>query len=184
MGPLFLLDLASQQARWLGTRQTAIAGNISNASTPGYKAVDVRPFEDVVGAEMRSWSVGAAAFSTLGGLALGLAALGLYSVIAYGVAQRKHEVGVRVALGARPADIVRLVVGESVRFALLGLAVGSVLSLAAAHWLAPLLFRESPRDPLVFGVASAVLIAASLAASLIPARRAARVDPTTALRAV
>jgi len=135
------------------------------AEMPGASYVTVRPLSDVVGGQMRAWSVGAAAFTALGGLALGMAALGLYSVIAYGVAQRRHELGVRVALGARTADITRLVVGESVRFAGIGLAIGACASVAASHWLAPLLFHESPRDPIVFGVAGVVLIAAAIAAS-------------------
>ncbi|HEV2180754.1 MAG TPA: FtsX-like permease family protein, partial [Gemmatimonadaceae bacterium] len=93
------------------------------------------------------------------------------------------ELGVRLALGAQSGDVVRLVIGESLRFAATGLAIGAIASLAAAHWVAPLLFNESPRDPAVFTLVSGVLLAASLAASWIPARRAARVDPTTALQA-
>lgn len=104
-------------------------------------------------------------------------------VIAYGVAHRRHELGVRMALGARSADIVRLVVGESIRFAVSGLLIGGIVSVAAAHWIAPLLFDESPHDPAVFAVVGAVLIVTSLAASWLPARQAARVDPTTALQA-
>ena len=150
---------------------------------PGAAYVTVQPLSDVVGAEMRSWVVGATAFTALGGLALCLAALGLYSVIAYGVAHRRHELGVRMALGARSADIVRLVVGESIRFAVSGLLIGGIVSVAAAHWIAPLLFDESPHDPAVFAVVGAVLIVTSLAASWLPARQAARVDPTTALQA-
>jgi predicted permease len=152
------------------------------AQMPGPSYVTVRPLLDVVSDQMRAWTVGADAFTALGGLALGMAALGLYSVIAYGVAQRRHELGVRVALGAQTADIARLVVGESVRFAGTGLGIGACVSVAATHWLAPLLFHESPRDPVVFGVAGLVLIAAAIAASWIPARRAARVDPTSAIR--
>ena len=150
---------------------------------PGASYVTVRPLSQVVGDQERSWTAGAAAFSALGALALGMAALGLYSVIAYGVVQRKHELGVRVALGAQASDITRLVVGQSVRFALSGLAIGACASLAASHWIAPLLFQESPRDPVVFGVVGMVLLAAAIAASWLPARRAARIDPTSALQA-
>jgi predicted permease len=150
---------------------------------PGASYVTVRPLSEVVGDQQRSWEVGAEAFSALGALALGMAALGLYSVIAYGVVQRKHELGVRLDLGARGADITRLVVGESLRFALLGLAIGAGASLGAAHWIAPLLCEESPHDPVVFGLTGLVLIAAAIAASWLPARRAARLDPTTALQA-
>jgi ABC-type antimicrobial peptide transport system permease subunit len=116
-------------------------------------------------------------------LALILAALGLYSVIAYGVTQRTHELGVRMALGARATDVVRLVVGEGLLFGSAGLGIGAGISLAAAHWIAPLLFKESPRDPIVFGAVSGALIVITIAASWIPARRAASVDPKTALQA-
>ena len=90
-------------------------------------------------------------FVAFGVLALVLAAIGLYSVIAYNVAQRTHELGVRVALGAQPRDIVRLVVtraASSSRVA--GVVLGAALALAPARWVEPLLFEESPRDPMVF----------------------------------
>ena len=110
-----------------------------------------------------------------------LAAIGLYSVIAYDVAQRTHELGVRIALGARISDLVLLVVGGSIRVALLGGARRDH-ALVAGHWLAPLLFAESPRDPVVFGTVTVVLLGAALLASGIPALRAVRVDPNEALR--
>lgn len=176
-------DYVGLFVRTRNARQRAGAiGRRLQAEMPGESYVSVRPMADVVSDQMRPWTVGAAAFTALGGLALGMAALGLYSVIAYGVTQRRHELGVRVALGAQTADITRLVVGESIRFAGLGLAIGACVSVAASHWIAPLLFQEPPRDPVVFGVASVVLIASAIAASWIPARRAARVDPTIALR--
>jgi predicted permease len=152
------------------------------AEMPGASYVTVRRMSNVVDGQARAWTAGAQAFTALGGLALVMAALGLYSVIAYSVTQRRHELGVRAALGARPADIARLVVGESLRFALAGVALGACASLAASHWVAPLLFEESPRDPAVFGVAAAVLIAAAIAASWIPARRATQIEPTTGLQ--
>jgi predicted permease len=150
---------------------------------PGAAYVTVAPFSDVIGSETRQWSVGAAAFTGFGALALILAALGLYSVIAYGVTQRTHELGVRMALGARATDVVRLVLGEGLLFGSAGLAIGTGISLAAAHWIAPLLFKESPRDPMVFGAVSGTLILITIAASWIPAQRAASVDPKTALQA-
>lgn len=150
---------------------------------PGAAYVTVNPFSDVLRSETRQWSVGAAAFTVFGALALILAALGMYSVIAYGVAQRTHELGVRMALGARATDVVRLVVEEGLVFGSIGLAIGAGISVAAAHWIAPLLFKESPRDPAVFGTVSGTLIVVTIAASWIPARRAASVDPRTALQA-
>jgi ABC-type antimicrobial peptide transport system permease subunit len=94
-----------------------------------------------------------------------------------------HELGVRFALGARDGDILRLVLGLGARFALAGVAVGSVLALVAARWIQPLLFQQSARDPLVFGVVGLLLIAIALLASGAPALRAMRADPNTVLRA-
>ena len=150
---------------------------------PGTSYVTVRRLGDIVDATVRSWIVGAAVFTAFGSVALVLAAIGLYSVIAYGVAQRKRELGVRLALGAAPAGIVRLVVAESVRFALAGIVLGTIVSFAAGPWIAPLLFRQAPRDPAVFGLVTALLLGVAIAASWVPAVRAAGIDPKTALQA-
>jgi ABC-type lipoprotein release transport system permease subunit len=93
-----------------------------------------------------------------------------------------HELGVRVALGAQARDILRLVVGQGVRFALAGVALGTLLAYAASRWLEPLLFQQSPRDPVVYTAVSAMLVLVALAASGAPAVRASRADPNTALR--
>ncbi|HEY7236380.1 MAG TPA: ADOP family duplicated permease [Gemmatimonadaceae bacterium] len=148
---------------------------------PGASYVSVSPFADILGEQTRSWTLGATAFTAFGALALIVAALGLYSVIAYSVTQRTHELGVRMALGARAMDVVSLVVGEGVRFGVAGLVLGGIVTVAAAPWIGPLLFRESPRDPVVLGGVSAVLIVVTIAASWIPALRAARLDPRRAL---
>ena len=132
---------------------------------------------------MRSWIVGATLFTAFGVLALVLAAVGLYSVIAYNVTQRKHELGLRIALGAGRTDVVRLVVLESVRFAMVGVAIGSVIAIAAGRWIGPLLFNQSPLDVAVFATVSVVLVGVAIVASWVPALRAAGVDPKTALQA-
>ena len=152
------------------------------ADMPGSSFVTVTPLDEIVDVHRRSWIVGARVFTVFGVLALVLAAVGLYSVIAYNVAQRRHELGVRLALGAARTGIVRLVVTESVRFALIGLVIGCVVSLAGGRWVAPLLFRESPRDPAVFAIVTLVLLFVAIAASWIPALRAAGLDPKTALQ--
>jgi predicted permease len=149
---------------------------------PGDAYVTVTPMREIVGERTASWEAGTTMFLAFGGLALVLAAIGLYSVIAYDVAQRRRELGVRIALGARVEHLVRLVVGDGVRVALLGLLLGGCLALSAAHWIEPLLFAQSPRDPVVFGAVTAILLAAALVASLLPALRAARVDPNGVLR--
>jgi ABC-type antimicrobial peptide transport system permease subunit len=121
-------------------------------------------------------------FSLFGMLALVLAAIGLYSVIAYNVTQRTHEMGVRVALGAQGGDVVRLVVREGLSIVVPGVALGAVASLVAGRWVAPLLFNVSPKDPPVLVTVVLTLIAVAIAASWAPAMRAARVDPSVALR--
>ena len=122
-------------------------------------------------------------FAAFGLLALALAAIGLYSVIAYNVAQRTHELGVRVALGAEMRHLVRLVLVEGMKLALVGVVLGGAIALFVGRWVKPLLFDVSPRDPAVFAGVGAVLLGVAALASLIPARRAGRVDPIEALRA-
>ncbi len=149
---------------------------------PGDGYLTVNSMSDIVSPNVRSWQLGATMFLAFGGLALVLAAIGLYSVIAYDVAQRTHELGVRIALGARLGDVVRLVVGDGLRFAVVGMAIGGIIAVGAGHWIEPLLYAQSPRDPLVFGVVTAVLLAVAALASAVPAFRATRVNPNVALR--
>ena len=150
---------------------------------PGQTYVTATPLSGVVEEERRSWHLGATMFVAFGVLALIVAAVGLYGVIAYNVAQRMHELGVRVALGARSADVVRLVVGQGVRFAVAGVTLGTLLALVAARWVQPLLFEQSASDVRVFGVVGGVLLVVAAIASALPARRATLVDPNTVLRA-
>jgi ABC-type antimicrobial peptide transport system permease subunit len=123
-------------------------------------------------------------FGVFGVLALIVAAVGLYSVIAYSTAQRTHEFGVRLAIGASTGRLARAVVAEGVRVAVVGVVLGGLVALVAGRRLAPLLFHVSPTDPIVFAIVSGVLMAAALVASLVPAVRAARTDPVIALRAM
>jgi putative ABC transport system permease protein len=150
---------------------------------PGTAFVTSEPLQDIVDPSLRAWQLGATMFTIFGVLALVVAAVGLYSVIAYGVAQRTHELGVRIALGAAGRDVVRLILGEGARVALLGILIGVGAALFAGRWVAPLLFEVSPRDPVIFVAIAAALFAIALVASWLPARRASRVDPNVALRA-
>jgi putative ABC transport system permease protein len=115
-------------------------------------------------------------------VALMLAAVGLYGVIAYAVSQRTHELGVRVALGATGERIARMVVGQGLALALAGVTVGIVAAILVTRVLSSLLFGVSAIDPLTFGAVLAVLLAVAAVASYVPARRAARVDPLVAMR--
>jgi predicted permease len=150
---------------------------------PGSAYVTVERLGELIERETRSWMMGATAFSAFGALALVLAAVGLYSVIAYSVAQRRQELAVRVALGASAGNVIRLVVGEGLRFAVSGVVVGGALALLAGQWIAPLLFNQSPRDPMVLGTVAGALLVVAILASAIPALRGARADPNLALRA-
>ncbi|MDQ3517452.1 MAG: ABC transporter permease [Gemmatimonadota bacterium] len=149
---------------------------------PGSAYVTARPMSEIYGPTIRSWRLGATMFVAFGSLALVLAAIGLYSAIAYNVVQRTHELGVRVAFGAQVRHVVQLVLGEGLRVAVAGIVIGSAIALYAGKWVEPLLFNVKPRDPIVFGGVVAVLLATATLASLVPALRAARVDPNVALR--
>ncbi|AHG89733.1 permease [Gemmatirosa kalamazoonensis] len=149
---------------------------------PGDAYVTVVPMREMVAPRMRSWRVGATMFVALGGLALAIAGIGLYGLIAYGVAQRRREIGVRVALGASRAHVLALVARGPVRLVAAGVVLGGAIALGVARGVTGLLFRESPADPLVYAAVALVLLAVSLVAAAVPARAASRVEPTIALR--
>jgi len=149
---------------------------------PGASYTVVTPFAEVLGQETRSWHLGATMFLAFGALAIVLAAIGLYSVLAYNVAQRTHELGVRAALGADQRDLIAMVVREALTVGVTGITIGALIALAGGRWLGPLLFQESPRDPLVFGTVAALLLGFAALASFVPSRRAASIDPVVALR--
>jgi predicted permease len=150
---------------------------------PGSSYLTATPFREIVDPQLESWKLGATLFLAFGGMALLVAAIGLYSVIAYNVAQRTHELGVRIALGAAVGDVLRMVLGQGLAYAAAGVLIGAGVALLAGRWLEPLLFAQSARDPIVFGAVALVLLGTAVAASLVPARRAARVDPSITLRA-
>jgi len=149
---------------------------------PGASYVTVTPFREILGRQTRSWELGATMFLAFGALAVTLAGIGLYSVMAYNVAQRVPELGVRAALGAQQGDLMRLVVGDGLKLGTVGIVIGVVIALIGGHWIGPLLFEQSPHDPLVFATVTLTLLGVTVLASVLPSRRAARVDPMIALR--
>ena len=172
-----LVRVDGDPARFAPALRTALL-----PSLPAALHLTVRPLGTSVQRALRPWRLGATMFTAFGALGLLIAMVGLFSALAYAVSQRRREFGVRVALGARSTGIVRMVLGQGLRYAIMGLAIGLAIALAAGGQLAPLLLGVGPRDPLVtVGVALALGVTATLA-GLIPAWRASRVDPADALR--
>jgi len=146
--------------------------------------ISLQTFAQYLDSNVDLWLVraGAALFSIFGGLALGLAVVGLYGVKAYSVARRTREIGIRMALGARPRTVLRLIMGEGSIMLLSGIALGLLLAAATGKILSGLLYEVSALDPVAFTIAPLLLAAAALVATWLPARRAARLNPLEALR--
>ncbi|HSL81533.1 MAG TPA: FtsX-like permease family protein, partial [Thermoanaerobaculia bacterium] len=149
----------------------------------GLPYVRIRPLEQIVAPQLASWRMGARLFGLYGALALVLAILGTYGVMAYIVAQRTREMGVRIALGAHRERVVLAVLQQGLVVTAMGLAAGLGLVILGGRFLEPLLFQIGARDPAVLSAAAAVLGLSAALASYLPARRAGRVDPVVALRA-
>ncbi|MGP8175517.1 MAG: ADOP family duplicated permease [Terracidiphilus sp.] len=169
-------------------RTTAPAGEIIAAARGIFHglAPDAPVKFSTFAAEMSGWLADRRFLLLLVGLfaaaALVLAAVGLYGVVAFFVARRTQEIGIRMAIGAQRSDVLRLVLGEAARMAALGVVIGIVASLAVTRLLSSLLFGVSATDPLTFAGVAALLSLVALTAAYVPARRAMRVDPVTALR--
>ncbi|HME00017.1 MAG TPA: ABC transporter permease [Terriglobia bacterium] len=154
------------------------------SAAPGVPVFNVKTFRQHFNDNMQLWVVrsGAEMVSLFGGLALVLAVVGVYGVVAYGVARRTREIGIRTALGARPATVLRMILREGLVMTLGGAVPGMLLALGLGRVFSGVLYQVSPVDPVAFTLAPAVLVGTALFACWLPARRAARLDPLVALR--
>jgi putative ABC transport system permease protein len=143
---------------------------------------DVRTMESVLSDSVSSPRFQAILLLVFAGLALALAVIGVYGMVSYTVSERTNEIGIRVAMGARRADIARLVLREALTLAFFALAAGLAASLALSRVLQTLLFEVTPSDPVTLASVCGVILAVSALAAILPARRATRVDPMVALR--
>jgi putative ABC transport system permease protein len=142
----------------------------------------VHPMESLVADSIARQRFSMTLLAAFAGLALALTAVGIFSVMSFLVAQRTHELGIRMTLGAQASDVLKLVVGQGMIFALIGVAIGVAAALSLTHLMATLLYGVSPTDPATFIVITLLLVSVALVACYIPARRATRVDPMVALR--
>lgn len=149
---------------------------------PDVAVSSIKPLEQFIAASMASRRFNLILLASFAATALLLAAGGIYAVIAYLVTTRTREIGVRLALGARHSDVLRLIVGQALKLVLIGVALGLLGSVAASRGLSTLLFSTAPTDPLTYGSVALLLTIVALLASYIPARRAMKVDPMVALR--
>jgi putative ABC transport system permease protein len=168
------------------------SGNVAALAVPvreAVRAIDAdeatsafRTMNDVVAASEAGDRFNAILLGAFGGMALLLTAAGIFGVLSYLVTQRTHEIGLRMALGAQPHDVLRVIVGHGMRLALIGVAIGLAGAFAATRWMSSFLFGVKPTDPWTFAAVVAVLFAAAFLACYFPAQRAMRVDPMVALR--
>ena len=164
---------------------TSVAGDVRSVIReldPNIPITSVLPMTEVVHRSMLLARIGAVLVAAFGGLALFLAAIGVYGVISFSVSQRTHEIGLRMALGARSADAMKLVVKQGLALTLIGIVIGVAVSIGITRVMATFLVGIDALDPTVFGGVALTLAAVSVLACYIPALRATKVDPVTALK--
>jgi putative ABC transport system permease protein len=183
----FLPDVADSASLLIRTSSepsamTAAVRREVQAIDPNQPVFNVNTMEQVLADSLASQRLSMLLLSVFAGVALILAAVGIYGVLSYTVVQRTHEIGIRMALGARVMDVFKLVVGQAMIMVLIGIVIGLIGAFAITRVMASLLYGVSATDPLTFGLVSLLLATIALIACLIPARRATKVDPMVALR--
>jgi ABC-type antimicrobial peptide transport system permease subunit len=150
---------------------------------PTLPVFQIRTLREVYDRSMAATSFSLVLLGVAGGMALLLGIVGIYGVLAYAVMQRQREVGIRIALGAQPGNVKGMFVYRGMMLSGIGIGIGAAMALGTTRWMSSLLFGVTPVDAATFAAAASVLVAAALAASYLPARRAAAVDPAHTLTA-
>ena len=144
--------------------------------------IRVRPYSQLLDRQMRPWRLGTVLLALFSALALAVGAVGLYAAFAHAVTVRRHEMAIRIAIGARPIGVIGMILREALRLAGAGVVVGWIAAIAGGRWLESLLFDTSRADPIVLGAAAAVMLTVAVVATLLPARAASRAEPSALLR--
>lgn len=168
-----------------GSNPASLTSAVSNAVQQVDSSVplrDILTMNDVVATSLSQPRFDMLLLGTFAALALILAAIGIYSVLSYSIKRRVSEIGIRMALGARVNDVLRLVIIEGMKPTLLGVGIGAVVALVFGRVMSNMIYQVKPDDPFTFAIVAFLLAGVALAASLIPAYRATRVDPIVALR--
>jgi ABC-type antimicrobial peptide transport system permease subunit len=173
----FFIKTDREPNQAIATLRRAVAAVDPNASA--FHAVALGEYTQVA---LFGQKVAATLMGALGLICLVLAALGLYSVMSYAVTQRTHEIGIRIAMGAKPSDVVRMVVRQGMVLAVVGLAAGTAVALVATRVIVGMLVKVSAADPVIFAGSAVFLLAVALLATWVPARRATRIEPMMAFR--
>ncbi|HVV44968.1 MAG TPA: FtsX-like permease family protein, partial [Bryobacteraceae bacterium] len=177
----FLSSIVIRYAGETGAMVSQVRRAVASVD-PGLLVTEFKPMHEIVDRSMTQQRVLAQLSTALAVLAALLACVGIYGVMSYGIARRTNEFGIRMAMGAERRDVLGLVLREAITLAGFGVACGLAIALATGHLVNGVLFGLQPRDPLAIGVATALMIAVALGAGWVPARRATRIDPMTALR--
>jgi len=184
--------------QWLGPRSAALLVRLDRAArtadvatirraleeiSPDTPYPNVNSYADILGPQLHAWREGASILTVCGLLAFSVSVIGLYSLLSYAIAQRRFELGIRAALGARTLDLMALILRRAVALVFMGIVVGLAAAAAVGQRVASLLLDVAPHDTATYAVSAGVVIAVASIATIVPARRAARADPVQALRA-